>query len=137
MVARIADAGFIIALNSGRPDEEAWARGEIVKWKPPFITCEGALIEAAHFIGPAAVIGLLRQETLQVAFDVEEQLPQLAVLIEKYGDQKMDFTDACIVRMTELFPDCIVFSVDSDFEVYRRFRNQPIPVVYPPTRGNC
>jgi hypothetical protein len=41
-------------------------------------------------------------------------------------------TDACIVRMSELFPDCRVFSVDGDFDVYRRFRNQKIPTVDPP-----
>ena len=67
-----------------------------------------------------------------VAFDLAEQIAPVRGLLEKYKDQEMDFTDACIVRMSELFPDCKVFSVDGDFNVYKRFRNRPIPTIYPP-----
>ena len=135
MIARVADAGFIIALNSGRADEEHWARGEIKKWKAPFITCEGALIEAAHFVGPVIIAEAIQMGILQIAFDLEQQILPVTALLKKYRDQPMDFTDACIVRMTELFPDCLVFSLDRDFEVYRRFGNKPIPVVYPPWKS--
>lgn len=89
MPARIADAGFIIALNSQEKRVRAWARGALDRWRAPFIT----------------------------------------------KDQEMDLTDACIVRMSELFPDCRVFSVDGDFKVYRRFRDLPIPTLYPPAVG--
>lgn len=132
MPARIADAGFIIALNSRDPTERAWARGVLQNWNAPFITCEGALIEAAHFCAPALVARLLDDGDFAVAFDLAEQVGAVRALLEKYGDQHMDLTDACIVRMSELFPDCRVFSVDGDFDVYRRFRDQRIPTVYPP-----
>lgn len=49
MTARIADAGFMIALNSSGAAERAWAREALRRWRAPFIACEGALIEAAHF----------------------------------------------------------------------------------------
>ena len=67
-----------------------------------------------------------------IAFNLAEQIGPVRALLEKYMDREMDLTDACIVRMTELFPDCRVFSVDGDFAVYRRFRNQSIPAIYPP-----
>jgi predicted nucleic acid-binding protein len=132
MAARIADAGFIIALNSRDAAERAWARGVLQKWQAPFITCEGALIEAAHFCAPALVARLLDDGDFAVAFDLAEQVGAVRALLEKYEDQDMDLVDACIVRMSELYPDCRVFSVDGDFEVYRRFRDQRIPTVYPP-----
>jgi predicted nucleic acid-binding protein len=132
MPARIADAGFIIALNSSNAAERAWARGVLQQWKAPFITCEGALIEAAHFCAPALVARLVEDGDFAVAFDLAEQVGAVRSLLEKYEDQEMDLTDACIVRMTELFPDCRVFSVDGDFKIYRRFRDQIIPTVYPP-----
>ncbi|HSC29730.1 MAG TPA: hypothetical protein VLD67_20805 [Vicinamibacterales bacterium] len=132
MPARIADAGFTIALNSRDPTERTWARGVLQKWKAPFITCEAALIEAAQFCPPALVARLLDDRDFAVAFDLAEQVGAVRVLLEKYEDQRMDLTDACIVRMSELFPDCRVSSVDGDFDVYRRFRDQRIPTVYPP-----
>lgn len=132
MPARIADAGFIIALNSVDATERAWARRVLQKWRAPFITCEGALIEAAHFCSPALIARLVEDGDFPVAFDLAEQIGPVRTLLEKYKDQRMDITDACIVRMSELFPDCRVFSVDGDFTVYRRFRNRTIPTVYPP-----
>jgi hypothetical protein len=135
MGVRIADAGFIIALNSPDRAERRWARDVLQRWSAPFITCEGALIEAAHFCSPGLIARLVEEGDFVVAFDLAEQIAPLRRLLEKYKDQEMDFTDACIVRMSELFPDCKVFSVDGDFKVYRRFRNQAIPTVYPPDLG--
>ncbi len=132
MTARIADAGFIIALNSTNRAERAWARGVLQKWKAPFITCEGALIEAAHFCSPRLIARLIEDGDFMVAFELAEQVGPVRALLEKYEDQAMDLTDACLVRMSELFPDCAVFSVDGDFKVYRRFRDRTIPTVYPP-----
>lgn len=132
MTARIADAGFIIALNSLEADERAWARGEMKKWQAPFLTCEGALVEASHLCPPAAVARMLEDKSFMIDFDLPKQIAAVRLILEKYKDQPMDFVDACIVRMSELIPDCVVYTVDRDFEVYRRFGDKRIPVVYPP-----
>jgi hypothetical protein len=43
----------------------------------------------------------------------------------------MSLADACLVRMSELFPKHRVMSLDSDFHVYRRNRQQVIPLLTP------
>ena len=43
----------------------------------------------------------------------------------------MDLVDACIVRMSELYPEAEVLTIDSDFHIYRRNRNQRIPLIMP------
>jgi hypothetical protein len=46
--------------------------------------------------------------------------------------QGMQLADACLVRMSELKRDCRVFTLDRrDFQVYRRFDRQMIPLVAP------
>jgi predicted nucleic acid-binding protein len=56
-------------------------------------------------------------------------------LMLKYQDQPMDLADASLVRMSELETDCEVFTVDrNDFQVYRRFGRQEIPIIAPPAR---
>jgi uncharacterized protein len=132
MIQRIADSGFIIAWNSADKRERNWARGEMRKWGGPFLTCEGALIEAAHFLPPPLVARAVQDGSFEVAFDLAEQIQAVEGLLQKYSDRDMDFTDACIVRMAELYPNCVVFTVDHDFDVYRRFKDQPIPTNYPP-----
>ena len=50
----------------------------------------------------------------------------------KYHDQGMQLADACLVRMSELKRDCRVITLDRrDFQVYRRFDRQMIPLVAP------
>jgi uncharacterized protein len=131
MGVRIADTGFIVALKSEIESERRWARAELQKSGGPFLTCEGAIIEAAHFLSPAFVARLLQDGDLQIAFNLMEQIRPVLALLEKYKDQKIDATDACVVRMSEIFPDCKVFTVDHDFDVYRRFGRDLIPTSYP------
>jgi hypothetical protein len=44
----------------------------------------------------------------------------------------MDAGDASLVMLSELHPQATVLTTDrSDFSVYRRFRSQKIPAIYP------
>jgi predicted nucleic acid-binding protein len=56
----------------------------------------------------------------------------LLELVRKYRDQDMDLADACVLRMSEVFDDAVVYTVDkTDFSVYRRRGRQRIPCVFP------
>ncbi len=46
----------------------------------------------------------------------------------KYADVPMSFADGCLVCMTEQ-TESTIFTLDSDFRVYRRRRNQPLQLV--------
>ena len=72
----------------------------------------------------------------EVALSWETAAMGIAVLAHgcylKYHDQRMQLADACLVRMSELKRDCRVFTLDRrDFQVYRRFDRQMIPLVAP------
>jgi hypothetical protein len=43
----------------------------------------------------------------------------------------MSFADAGLVRMSELWPEAPVFTLDSDFRVYRRNKRQSLPLICP------
>jgi hypothetical protein len=43
----------------------------------------------------------------------------------------MSLADGCLVRMTEILPDPIVLTTDSDFRLYRRNGRQTIPCILP------
>jgi hypothetical protein len=52
-------------------------------------------------------------------------------LMEKYSNIPMSLADACLVRMTEILPDPILLTTDSDFRTYRRLGRQVIPCAMP------
>jgi predicted nucleic acid-binding protein len=129
---KIADSGLLIAALDGSDEHHAWARGAIEEHQPPWLVCEAVIAEVSASIGsPLPVLEMLLAGDLKMAFQIEEHAPEVIALARKYRDQKMDFADACIVRMTELF-DATVFTVDKkDFTVYRRHSRKKIPCVFP------
>ena len=77
---------------------------------------------------------MIRHDQLHIAFDLSQEIDSVAALIEKYADRPMSLADACLVRMSELFVDCVVLTVDSDFRFYRRFGRRAVPTRMPPER---
>ena len=126
----IADTGFLVALR-GKPAERKWAQQEFERYGAPFYSCEAALAEAAHFVDSRFLSRLIEEGDIVLPFSLREQNPRVRQLLEKYHGV-MDITDACIVRLSEMFPECLVFTVDkTDFAIYRRLGNQPIPLNTP------
>ena len=74
---------------------------------------------------------LAAKDFYRVAFNLEDEKHAVRRLLEKYADVPMSFADACLVRMTELYPDSTVFTTDSDFKIYRKHGRQPIPLIFP------
>jgi predicted nucleic acid-binding protein len=130
----LVDAGFLVALLSGRDEHHGWAKAQAARWPPPWLTCESALSEAYHLVGARgepALAALLRRRAVAVAFDLEQHLNEVLTLLKKYADLPMSLADACLVRLTETLPDAIVVTTDSDFRIYRRHSRQVVPVVLP------
>ena len=123
----IADAGIIIGLRSDNKAQREWALRCFEQQKKTFLTCEAALAEAAHFCGPEFICALLESRELTLAFSLSDQHPRVCSLIKKHAGQ-MDLADACLVRMSELIPDCKIYTVDrNDFTIYRRNGDESIP----------
>ena len=132
-VKKIADAGLIIAALDRQDAHHPWAAGLLQRESPPWLVCEPVLAEISASLGtPEPVLEMLRLADLEIAFDLGINTVEVLGLVKKYRDQKMDLADACVVRMSELIPDSVVFTVDrTDFLVYRRHGRQAIPCAFP------
>jgi predicted nucleic acid-binding protein len=134
-VKTILDAGPLIAVLNREDQHHRWACDTLERLGPPFYTCSEALAEAAALTGqPAAIVEMVQQGELVIAFSLADQAAGVLSLLRKYADRQMDLADACIVRMTELMRDSRVVTVDrADFSVYRRHGRDLIPVITPPS----
>ena len=130
----ILDAGPLIAALNREDQHHRWACDTLERLGPPFYTCPEVLAEAAALTGqPAAIVEMVQQGEIVLAFSLADQAAGVLSLLRKYADRQMDLADACIVRMTELMRDSRVVTVDrADFAVYRRHGRDLIPVIVPP-----
>ena len=130
---RIADAGLIIAALDERDAHHGWAASQLRRESPPWLVCEPVLAEIAASIGtPEPVLEMLQVGDLEIAFALDENRTEVLALVRKYRDQGMDLADACVVRMSELFEDSVVYTADrKDFSVYRRHGRRPVRCAFP------
>jgi predicted nucleic acid-binding protein len=130
---KIADSGLLIAALDPRDAHHRWARSILERESTPWLVCEPVLLEVSVSIGtPEPVLEMLKVGDLEIALQLSENAAEVLALARKYRDQEMDLADACVVRMSELFEDCLVYTVDrSDFSIYRRHSRRLIPCAFP------
>ena len=133
----LVDTGPIVAFLNRRDRHHGWAVETFAMARPPLLTCEAVLSEAAYLLrrltgGPERTIELLARGVLTTPFRLEAEAPAVKKLLARYGDVPMDLADACLVRLAELHADCLLLTIDSEFrDVYRRHGRQAIPTVMP------
>jgi predicted nucleic acid-binding protein len=128
----LVDASFLVALLSRRDSNHRWAAAQASRHAPPWTTCESALSEAFFLLGPRggpALAAILRRRALHCAFSLGDDFETVLALMHKYADVPMSLADACLVRMTETFPNAVLLTTDSDFRIYRRHSRKSVPCV--------
>ena len=84
--------------------------------------------------GQKAVFEFLRREILHIPFKLSEHVNQVAWLLDKYSDVPMSLADAGLVRLTELYAESPVLTLNSDFGIYRKNKKQINPILSPHNR---
>jgi len=132
----IADTGLIVGFVRQNDQYHTWADDIARRITEPLLTCEAVLAEAAfHLDSSSAVLDLLENEMLRLAFDCSRHLEALRDLARRYADRRPDLADLCLIRMSELYPRHPIITVDEeDFRVYRRNKREVIPLVCPPKK---
>ncbi|HEY4563354.1 MAG TPA: pilus assembly protein [Thermoanaerobaculia bacterium] len=130
----IADTGFLVAFANRNDAYHSWAVSVAKGVTEPLLTCEAVLAETAfHLQSVPLVLSMVTEGLVEIAFDCNSQLSQLAALAERYSDRSPDLADLCLIRMSELYPRHSVITVDrADFRIYRRNKREAIPLICPP-----
>lgn len=134
----LVDSGPIVALLDRRDTHHDWAKREVANMREPLLTCEAVVSEVFFLLsrvrgGNSILIALLRHNLVLVSanFSYRAESAEILRLLERYGNVPMSFADACLVRMSEIESDVVVFTTDRDFLTYRRNRRQAIPLISP------
>jgi uncharacterized protein len=139
MPAAIADAGPLVAYLDRSERHHRWAVERIEELDAPILVCEPVLAEAMFLLArlPEAqdtLLVYLQNGALSLAFGIEDHVGNVRRLMQKYRDTPMSLADACIVRMAELHDRHAVFTLDSDFAIYRKHGRTALTVIAPAVR---
>jgi predicted nucleic acid-binding protein len=134
--AVLLDTGPLVAFLAAGLQHHEWVCDQWKRLPPPLLTCEPVLTEAAFLLKREGweadpLFALLERGVLRVGLEVEDQLADLRALMRRYRDRPMSLADASLVRLAELHPGGIIFTLDTDFRIYRRHGNKVIPVLIP------
>ncbi len=134
--AVLVDAGPLVALLDRRDRAHAWAVEQLSELRPPFHSCEAVIAEAFHLLrrlpdARTAILEMVAEDVLTTPFDLPEHAREVLALVQRYANVPMSLADACLVRMSELVPNCVLFTLDNDFRIYRRHKREKIPLLIP------
>jgi predicted nucleic acid-binding protein len=132
----LCDAGPLIAIiDADEIDHEA-CLAALDDLALPLVTTWPAFTEAMYLIGQAG--GITGQRALWHLVDTNrliiaelsvEVIERSARLMDKYADRPMDLADATLVALAEEQGHRKIFSLDSDFHIYRIRGRQRFDVV--------
>ena len=136
MTETLLDTGPLLAYLDADERLHDWVAEQWRTLSPPLIVCEPVLTEAiflmkSHGVDTELLWELLRRRLLKIDFDMQDDFESISILMRRYADLPMDLADACVVRMAEKRRDVRVFTLDSDFKIYRRHGRQVIPLIFP------
>lgn len=132
----IVDTGVLVALIDRRDRYHAWVTEHLTQIVPPLLTCEAVISETWFLLqrvknGRETLLKLLDRRQVVVQFDLDSELATVVALMTRYQSVPISLADAELVRMAEIYANSSVFTLDSDFQIYRKNRDRPIPLLFP------
>ncbi|MEK7249345.1 MAG: pilus assembly protein [Bacteroidota bacterium] len=132
----LLDAGPLVAYLDRTEQYHNWVTHQVKTLPAPFLTCESVVSEGWFLLadvpdGRERLINLLQRKVIITPFHLTEELLSVTTLLEQYRSIDISVADACLIRMSELYTNSVVFTLDSDFHIYRKNKRQAIPVLMP------
>ena len=132
----LLDTGPLVSFLASGLEHHDWAVEVWKRLRPPLLTCEPVLTEAAFLLkrerrDTDALFALLDRGVIRIGISIQEQQADLRALMRRYRSRPMSLADACLVRLSEIHATAEVLTLDNDFRIYRRHGNKVIPLCMP------
>jgi predicted nucleic acid-binding protein len=136
----LVDAGLLVAYYSSRDDFHIQVCQFFEECTSNLITTAGCITETMYLLNSDWKVqneflndlykGIYNCECL-----TQEDFHRIAELNEQYSDLPGEFADLSLVAISERLNISAIATLDRDFDVYRRYRNQPFQRVFWPIRS--
>lgn len=128
--------GFLVALINKKEHYHSWIRTQLSQVTAPLLTCEPVITESCFLLrniygGEDAIMGLIEKKKIIISFNLAKEIKEVKKLMQTYKSVPMSLADGCLVRMSEIYPNSLLLTLDRDFIIYRRNKNQVIDLIIP------
>lgn len=136
MIDAIIDTGPLVGALDRDDQWHAWATKQFARIRQPALTCDAVISEACFLLrgtpdSREKIFALIERGILHVVPVLPDESAAVRALLVRYG-QRMDYADACLVRLSELNREHTIVTTDAeDFRIYRRFGRQALPLRVP------
>ncbi|MEO5957929.1 MAG: PIN domain-containing protein [Opitutaceae bacterium] len=136
MIDGILDTGPLVGALDRDDQWHTWAAKAFADIRQPALTCDAVISEACFLLRGAPdarekIFALIERGILRIVPILPDGSPEVRTLLSRYG-ARMDYADACLIRLSELHRKHTVVTTDADdFRIYRRFGRQAIPLHVP------
>ena len=120
----LLDTGVIVALLDRSENQHRACAQAVEGVDAPLVTCEAVIAESCYLLrnlpgASEAVIENVAAGIFQVPFQLSQEAASVRKILRKYRDRKIDFADACLIRLADVFQTADILTLDTDFRVYR------------------
>lgn len=132
----ITDAGVLVAMLVRNDQHHAWTKEQASRISTPLLSCEPVLADAAHLLrrcgaDETVLVEWVERGMLSLPFSLQTEAATVKWLMQNYRNVPMSLADAYLVRMAELYEGAAVFTLDSDFRIYRMAQVHAVPLIAP------
>lgn len=132
----LVDTGPLVALLVGDDTQHTWSVEQSKDAPATVLTCDAVISEALFLLkreghDTADLFALVETGFLRSDFDFHAEYRHIRDLMRRYRERPMSFADACLVRMAELRPEASIWTLDRDFQFYRKHLRQTLSLITP------
>jgi len=132
----LTDTGPLVALVDADDDSHSACVSVLPRLARPLLTTWPCFTEAMYLVGslggfPAQdeLWGYLEDGLVEIRESYPTERRRMRVLMRQYRDTPMDLADASLVVTAEVLGVTRIFTIDTDFRVYRIHRKTPFEIV--------
>jgi uncharacterized protein len=131
------DTGPLVAIVNRRDHYHHWATDQLAELEVDALISNSAVItEAYHLLnkinnGAGGLINLLEQEFILIQDPYPEERHFIHEQLRNYRNIRTSFADICLIAMANKEKGSSIFTIDSDFNIYRDSNGKPFKLITP------
>lgn len=134
----LIDTGPLYAFFDKNDQWHDWSLRQFSQLKPPFTTCEAVITETLFLLNRSGIITrplfeLFNRNLLTIHPVIQDQSgqKQIRTFMENYKNLPASFADSCLMYLSENDSDSHIFTLDTDFTIYRDKKGKPVKLIIP------
>ena len=132
----LIDTGPLVAYLDRRQQSHEWTVAQFSALSGTVLTCEAVISEVCFLLSkqPRAIAKIddyIQRGALNLAPIGMKAQARIFGLMRKYHQIPMSYADACLLWLAESRPQSRLFTLDSDFRIYRLENKLPVPLIAP------